>query len=197
MLHALILAVAVGSCPNAQTQMAINECSAAQAKQADAQLNATYARVRAELKTLGKDPDLLVPAEQAWISARDKTCTFEASLYEGGSIQPSIYSGCLDSMTVSRTKRLNAYLAALQSSQGTISPAAPVSSTSDTQLNHVYAAYLKNITPAQAKALKAAEVAWIAYRDQACKVEGSDCLTVLETERTTELKSAWMGDPIW
>jgi uncharacterized protein YecT (DUF1311 family) len=197
LLTAFAVAVVTAPCSQAQTQIDIDTCTAASAKRSDAELNATYARVRAGLKELGIDPDLLVPVQLAWISARDATCTFEASLYEGGSIAPSIYSGCLDAMTLERTRRLQTMLAARRASHGSAPAPIAVSSAAASDLAHVTAAYEKNVDAGQRTKFDAAHIAWVSYRDKACAIEGGDCITQLDRDRVAQLKSAWMGDPIW
>lgn len=81
----------------------------------------------------------------------------------------------------------------------------------DSELNAVYAEYRKRLSPSQAQQLKAAEVAWIKFRDASCifetsEVEGGsihplvyhDCLTTKTRERIAALKalaSCKEGDP--
>ena len=81
----------------------------------------------------------------------------------------------------------------------------------DSELNAVYAEYRKRLSPSQAQQLKAAEVAWIKFRDASCifetsEVEGGsihplvyhDCLSTKTRERIAALKalaSCKEGDP--
>lgn len=81
----------------------------------------------------------------------------------------------------------------------------------DSELNAVYAEYRKRLSPSQAQQLKAAEVAWIKFRDASCifetsEVEGGsihplvyhDCLATKTRERIAALKalaSCKEGDP--
>jgi len=160
-------------------------------------MNVAYKRVVDGLRALGVDPKPLVPVQTAWISARDTTCAFEEALYEGGTIAPMIGSECVDRMTRARTLRLDAFLATAKAKRA--EPAmAPVSSKVDAELNHVYGLLLKQkLTAAQRKALDAAELAWITYRDEACKVEGGTCLDELERERVAEIEAGWIGEQFW
>jgi uncharacterized protein YecT (DUF1311 family) len=48
----------------------------------------------------------LQEAERAWITYRDKECTFEASGTEGGSVHPMIVSQCRADKARERTKQL-------------------------------------------------------------------------------------------
>lgn len=52
----------------------------------------------------------LIAAQLAWVKFRDTNCEFERSKYEGGSIAPSIYAGCLENLTKLRTQELQQYL---------------------------------------------------------------------------------------
>ncbi|WP_293898948.1 lysozyme inhibitor LprI family protein [Phenylobacterium sp.] len=82
----------------AQTQADMNAHATASAKAANWQLNTAYARLRAT-------PELR-QAERSWLNFRDSQCRYEASVYEGGSIQPMTYALCLDRVTKARTAEL-------------------------------------------------------------------------------------------
>ena len=197
MIAALLLALATNPCDSAQTQSDLDVCWAGQAKQADVELNAAYKKAFADLRKLGVDPNVLVPVQLAWISARDKTCTFEESLSEGGSIAPMMYSECVDRMTRARTQRIQDLVTTLQG-EGVISDLAPVSNQVDAELNRVYGLLRKqDLTATQKSNLTSAELAWLSYRDKACKVEGGTCLDDLESERTAELEAGWLGEQFW
>jgi uncharacterized protein YecT (DUF1311 family) len=197
MIAAFLLALAAGPCASAQTQSDLDVCWMNQAKQADVELNGTYKKVGLGLKALGVNPGDLVPVQLAWISARDKTCAFEESLNQGGSIAPMVNSECVDRMTRARTQRLSNLLSTLQG-EGRITTATPVSASVDAELNRVYGLLQKQgLTTAQRNALTSAEVAWLTYRDKACKLEGGSCFDDLETERTKELQDGWMGEQFW
>ncbi|MDZ8188639.1 MAG: lysozyme inhibitor LprI family protein [Nostoc sp. ChiSLP02] len=96
------------NCNNAQTQTEINECSRLSYQNADKKLNTVYQKLVAKLDRSRKQK--LIAAEQAWIKFRDTNCEYERSEYEGGSIAPTIYFGCLENMTKERTKQLQEYL---------------------------------------------------------------------------------------
>lgn len=197
MIAALLLALATNPCDSSQTQMDLDTCWADRSKQADVQLNAAYKKAFADLRKLGIDPTVLVPVQVAWISARDKTCAFEESLSAGGSIAPMMYSECVDRMTRARTLRIEGLVATLQA-EGVISSAEPATSKVDGELNRVYGLLRKQgLTAAQSASLTKAEVAWLSYRDKACKVEGGTCMDDLESERTLELEDGWLGEQFW
>jgi uncharacterized protein YecT (DUF1311 family) len=197
LVAAMLLALDAGQCDTNQNQTGLTACWSARANQADAELNATYKRVQSGLRALGIDPNELVPAETAWIAARDKTCGFEESLYEGGSIAPMIGAQCVDRMTRARTQRLEGLLQT-RKAEGVVTTATPVSKSVDAELNRVYGLLMKQqLTAAQRNALVSAEIAWLAYRDKACKLEGGSCFDDLETERTKELEAGWIGEQFW
>jgi uncharacterized protein YecT (DUF1311 family) len=90
----------------AQTQMEMNQTANTNYKKADAQLNKVYKQL---MLILDKDEKpLLIQAEKDWVKFRDSHCKFEASQYEGGSIQPLIYSSCLEELTKKRIAEIKA-----------------------------------------------------------------------------------------
>jgi uncharacterized protein YecT (DUF1311 family) len=197
MIAAFLLALDTSPCASAQTQADLDVCWLAQANKADAALNVSYKKLRDGLTAMGIDPAPLVPTETAWIAARDTTCSFEESLYEGGSIAPMINSECVDRMTRARTQRLNDFLATVQNAKKAPAIEAP-SPAIDKELNRVYGLLMKqDLTTAQRTALMKSEIAWIAYRDKACSFERGACIDHLGSERTKELEDGWMGEQFW
>lgn len=96
------------------TQAEANACARHQFKQADARLNQVYDRLMSELSGYGsggKDQEKLKQAQSVWLQYRNANCESEASIFEGGSIHPTVYYTCLASMTFERTRRIRAYLA--------------------------------------------------------------------------------------
>jgi uncharacterized protein YecT (DUF1311 family) len=89
-----------------QTQAEMNKAAAQGYYKADAELNKVYKALLSKLDENGKP--LLVKAENDWIKYRESHCKLEASFYEGGSMQPMIYSSCLESVTMDRIKQLKA-----------------------------------------------------------------------------------------
>ncbi|MBD0387838.1 MAG: lysozyme inhibitor LprI family protein [Nostoc sp. C3-bin3] len=96
------------NCNNPQTQTAINQCANLSYQNADKKLNRVYQQLLSTLKTSRKQK--LIAAQLAWIKFRDTNCEFERSKYDGGSIAPTIYSGCLEDTTKLRTQQLQEYL---------------------------------------------------------------------------------------
>jgi len=196
MIHAIVLAAATAPCGGDLNQADLDVCWLNQANKADAALNVTYAKVKAGLHSLQIDPDPLVGIQLAWISTRDKTCDFEESLEEGGSIAPMMNSECVDRMTRARTARLDNVMIAYQN--GEVHKLQPVSPAVDKELNRVYGLLYKyDLSASSHKKLIASETAWIAYRDKACAFEGGTCLTDLERERTKEFEDGWLGEQFW
>ncbi len=97
------------NCKSAKTQVEMNVCAQKDAQAADQQLNQTYRRVRAKFKGMSQD-NQLVNAQLAWIKFRDSECTFASDRYKGGSIAPLVYSRCVETLTIQRTKSLENYL---------------------------------------------------------------------------------------
>lgn len=87
-------------CDEAMNQHDLNMCADREFKAADAVLNRVYQQL---LSKSGADKAKLKEAEIAWLKYRDANCDYEASAFEGGSMQPMIYSFCLARMTRNRT----------------------------------------------------------------------------------------------
>jgi uncharacterized protein YecT (DUF1311 family) len=100
----IFVGVIFASASYSQTQAEMNQTSAQGYYKADAELNKVYKILMSKLDEKGKA--LLIKAENDWLKYRDSHCKFEASFYEGGSMQPMIYSGCLESVTMDRIKEL-------------------------------------------------------------------------------------------
>ncbi|MBU7585439.1 MAG: lysozyme inhibitor LprI family protein [Nostoc sp. TH1S01] len=92
------------NCNDPQTQSEINICSQLSYQDADKKLNQAYKKLLAKLSKSRQQK--LIAAQVAWIKFRDASCEFERSQYEGGSIAPAIYSGCLEEATKQRTQQL-------------------------------------------------------------------------------------------
>jgi uncharacterized protein YecT (DUF1311 family) len=196
MLMAILLAAATQPCADANTQTDMTICWSEQAKKSDAQLNATYQRVRKGVRDLGADPDVLVSPELAWISARDATCKYEMSLTEGGSISPMEGAMCVDRMTQAQTKWLSDFLETFKA-EGVIETAKPVSDESSAAFDDFVSKLKAQLSGSQLSLLANAQSAWRSYRDKACKVAGYECLTDLTDQRVEELKAGWMGEQFW
>ena len=93
-----------------QTQLEINETANVKFKKADAELNKVYKQLMAILDK--NEKQLLIQSEKDWMKFRDSHCKFDASQYEGGSIQPLIYSTCLEELTKKRITEIKASIKA-------------------------------------------------------------------------------------
>jgi uncharacterized protein YecT (DUF1311 family) len=93
-----------------QTQIEMNEEEVHNYKVKDAELNKVYKKL-INLLQFSTEKELLVKAQQIWISYRDAHCAFAESSYEGGTMQPMVYFGCMTETTKQRIKDLNALIA--------------------------------------------------------------------------------------
>jgi len=101
-------------CDDATTQFEMNICAHQSYLHADEALNQAYAQAMAAAKSRDEylsDGDvpaelLLRDAQRAWIAFRDKACELESTIVRGGSMQPLVYSGCLERETRNRTEAL-------------------------------------------------------------------------------------------
>ena len=99
-------------CGETATQPEANECARREYRKVDAELNKLYLRLMSELAVYKGDvQEKLRRAQASWQLYRDATCESEASIFEGGSIQPAVYNSCLASVTRERAKRLAEFLA--------------------------------------------------------------------------------------
>ena len=92
------------SCNNLKTQLEMNVCWAQEYQREDTKLNKNYKELVGKLGPSGKQR--LKAVQLSWIKFRDLQCDFEASKYDGGSIQPLVRSSCLTRMTKQRNKDL-------------------------------------------------------------------------------------------
>ena len=106
----IILFIAFSKTTNlvAQTQMEMNQTAYTDFKKADAKLNKIYKQVMKILNE--KEKKLMIKAQKDWLTFRDSHCKFEIKQYDGGSIQPLIYSNCLTERTNTRIKDLKEIL---------------------------------------------------------------------------------------
>jgi uncharacterized protein YecT (DUF1311 family) len=128
-LFALLLASAApkkqqasNPCADPPSQLQMNRCAAAEYRKVDAELNALYDRL---IKNFEKDVNdahrendanqikysetglnELKEAERAWILYRDLHCKAAEQRFEGGTIRPLIWSGCMRQVTEHRIDEL-------------------------------------------------------------------------------------------
>ncbi|CAN5920986.1 lysozyme inhibitor LprI family protein [soil metagenome] len=102
-----VMALATGSAA-AQSQVELNAQTGASLQKSDAQLNATYNKLRAKISDAGKKS--LQTAQQSWLRFRDRECEFETMGTMGGSIHSMMVATCLLRLTDQRTKDLDRLL---------------------------------------------------------------------------------------
>lgn len=90
----------------------MRKCASDQYQIADQKLNQTYQKLMGQLSPERKKR--LIEAQRAWISFRDKTCSFEASEVLGGTAEPLFLTQCLAKVTQQRVQDLQNYLAEIK-----------------------------------------------------------------------------------
>lgn len=174
-------------CNNAGTQAEMNACADKDYKRADAELNQVYQSLRSQQPKSGKQA--LESAEAAWISFRDLDCAFAGSQFEGGSVEPMVYSGCMSDRTKTRVKELQ--------------PAGPPEGSyeeADAQLNQAYESVGGVLSEVRKSELTQAQLSWLEYRDYSCAFEvdysptatdKNQCLARLSETRAAQLQAAY------
>ena len=93
-------------CMGKGTQADMNVCYDNQFKQADKALNSAYGALVSKLKSDAQAVALLRTTQRAWLGFRDSECKLESYGSSGGSIQPTVESMCLTTVTRERTRVL-------------------------------------------------------------------------------------------
>lgn len=101
-LSAALAMMQVGPCAEAETQLEMNRCAAADYRAADERLNAAWDELPEEARAR------LRPAQRAWTAYRDAECDARGEAYVGGSIRPLVEANCLAELTAARTEDLRA-----------------------------------------------------------------------------------------
>lgn len=101
LLAALTLVVAP---THGQSMMEMKHAAQRDFEKADAELNAVYKKILAELSPKGAAA--LKEAQRAWIIFRDKTAEAYGTGEEGGSLEGLMYLRCVEAITQNRTKEL-------------------------------------------------------------------------------------------
>jgi uncharacterized protein YecT (DUF1311 family) len=104
---ALAMASDGSQCNYDGNQLELNNCAINDFTAADAQLNAKYKVVMAQLPT--SKQKALRSEQRKWLKQRDPKCKAEAKDSEGGSIWTLIFMGCLQTATEQRTKALETW----------------------------------------------------------------------------------------
>lgn len=98
-----------GDKPKVITTADMRELAAIELKEAEKSLNIVFFKLISRLDNR-KQIDLLTSSQQSWLVSREKTAKFAASFYDGGSIQPQIYTISLTVATKARTAELQYFL---------------------------------------------------------------------------------------
>lgn len=91
------------------TQIEMNACAQEKFKHADGELNRLYKEKMAVLETK-KSKDRLRDAQRAWVTFRDKACSYESDQFSDGSIWGSMHFDCMERQTQKRIGDLKEYL---------------------------------------------------------------------------------------
>lgn len=106
LLFITILTLSGGAHAAGDTQADLNQSAHQHYQNADAALNNAYRRLMNILSP--ERQQQLKHAQRAWLKYRDAHAEFQAAPYQGGSIQPLIYSQALIELTEHRSRQLNA-----------------------------------------------------------------------------------------
>lgn len=109
MARAIAEPVRAAACDTAFTQIEINDCAHRQYLKADRKLNDLWPGVKRSADQFGAG-EALLESQRKWIAFRDAACAAEAAPYAGGSIQPSVWSSCLERQTKRRIKDLKVFV---------------------------------------------------------------------------------------
>lgn len=109
MVALLLLAAAGGAhaldCANAVTTAELNACAAQEQQRAEGKLNEYYQGVVARLQDAATR-QALIDAQALWVQYREQDCKAVAQQYQGGSLSPVIYTGCMSRHTETRLRHL-------------------------------------------------------------------------------------------
>jgi uncharacterized protein YecT (DUF1311 family) len=89
-------------------QQPMNRCFAAEASRVSALVEALLREIRPRLEETERTA--LEKAQVTWVQYRDAHCDWSASLFEGGSIQPTIHATCVIDLTWERIDKLKLML---------------------------------------------------------------------------------------
>jgi uncharacterized protein YecT (DUF1311 family) len=92
--------------PEAQRSPQLMACAERKFKEATAELRSARAALYEDLEPRSRVK--LRSAERLWLRYRKSNCETEASIYEGGTIQPLIQLRCMTRVTVERADELKA-----------------------------------------------------------------------------------------
>lgn len=103
-----VLKMASGDCSDALSQRSMNVCAQQNYQREDWLLEKNVAQILTQLDASGQRSFQAV--QQAWFQFRKQQCNFDASRYEGGSMEPMVYATCMADLTQQRNKELKVIL---------------------------------------------------------------------------------------
>jgi len=92
------------NCGDSASQTLMNQCFAREAKQDLELLDALIRELGGKLGAAQKER--LEEVQSQWVKYRDAHCKWQAAFFEGGSIQPTMYSTCIIESTWNRISEL-------------------------------------------------------------------------------------------
>jgi len=98
------------NCDEPLTQVEMSQCAALESAQTEKQLKKIYQQLKTQNSGDVEQLNLLKQTQSLWLKYRETSCQFASSQYEGGSIQPFIYSSCITGLTQERVENLETYL---------------------------------------------------------------------------------------
>ena len=98
------------NCDEPITQLELNQCAAIESVQTEKKLQAIYHQLETQNSEDLEQLNLLKQNQSIWLKYRETSCQYASSQYEGGSIQPLIYSSCITGLTKERVENLESYL---------------------------------------------------------------------------------------
>ncbi|MBB1061712.1 lysozyme inhibitor LprI family protein [Marilutibacter spongiae] len=102
---------------DAITTQDINDCAQADLDRAEAELNATYRRIRAHLAApecgagCARTRELLTQAQRSWVAYRKSDCDAAWQYNADGTIRTVVYLTCMSERARTRTRELELLLA--------------------------------------------------------------------------------------
>src|SRR5215204_2645828 len=97
--------------PEAQRSTQLMACAERKFKEATAELKRVRAKLYEDFESRSRVQ--FRAAERLWLSYRKSNCDTEASIYEGGTIQPLIRLQCMTRVTLERADELKAQIQTL------------------------------------------------------------------------------------
>jgi len=97
--------------PEAQRSTQLMACAERKFKEATAELKRVRAKLYEDFESRSRVK--FRAAERLWLSYRKSNCDTEASIYEGGTIQPLIQLQCMTRVTLERADELKAQIQTL------------------------------------------------------------------------------------